>query len=424
MKASSVIVFLGCILARGVFTTKAAAAPKILWEVPGHSDWAGALAFFPDGGRLVTGGRDKLIQIWNTADGSHFRTLQGHTDDVYEVTVSPDAALIASRSGIEDQTVRLWKSADGALLRTFTFPGTFPTGVQFSPDGEFLAISLGGAKSSVQIRRTSDGTVAQTLAGTLSPDGGWRTLVALVPGQAASYQTSFWKNSTTSYFASAAEEYRFSVPWQVVTFSTDSSLLLASTSGSQNNPLGSLLVLYSSTDGNELRRFTFPNRGDSSNPITWIDDRAFSPDLQLLGAISASTRLIDPGPFLYLAFWNVSDGSLANYYQEKMQLPAYGSLPIRFSPDGHSFAYTRAEGTVVLARTPNAPPALDIQRDDDSVVLSWQIPSANYILETSESTGPGAAWIAAQTAPAELGDRMVVTAGIDSQKRFFRLRTP
>jgi len=61
--------------------------------LPRHDGAVRALAVTPDGSRLVTGGDDHTIRIWNLASGRLERTLQGHTDSVQAVAITPTAAV-------------------------------------------------------------------------------------------------------------------------------------------------------------------------------------------------------------------------------------------------------------------------------------------------------------------------------------------
>lgn len=65
------------------------------------------------------------------------RTLDGHTDAVYQVKVSNDGQYIVLCSA--DNTIRIWNFSDGKLLRTISQHKKAVKGVAISPDGNKIA---------------------------------------------------------------------------------------------------------------------------------------------------------------------------------------------------------------------------------------------------------------------------------------------
>ncbi len=79
----------------------------LLETLRGHTDEALALAWSPDGSRLASAGRDRLIRVWDAKNWLQLAQLGGHTSYVWSLAFSPDGTLLASGSG--DKTVRLWR---------------------------------------------------------------------------------------------------------------------------------------------------------------------------------------------------------------------------------------------------------------------------------------------------------------------------
>ena len=72
------------------------------------------MAFSPDGRRIVSGGFDKTVRIWDAGTGQQIGApLTGHTKTVESVAFSPDGRRIASGG---DKTVRIWDAGTGQQI--------------------------------------------------------------------------------------------------------------------------------------------------------------------------------------------------------------------------------------------------------------------------------------------------------------------
>ena len=74
-----------------------------------------ALAFLPDGKRLVTVGPGTLVRVWDTMTGEHLTDLSGHTEAVLAVACARSKPLIATAG--TDRTIRLWNTNNWSQVR-------------------------------------------------------------------------------------------------------------------------------------------------------------------------------------------------------------------------------------------------------------------------------------------------------------------
>ena len=65
------------------------------------------MAFTPDGKRLLSGGDDRTLRVWDVKSGEELYRLVGHTDKLWAVACSADGCY--ALSGSFDKTLRLWR---------------------------------------------------------------------------------------------------------------------------------------------------------------------------------------------------------------------------------------------------------------------------------------------------------------------------
>ena len=108
--------------------------PTILHILQGHSNFITSVAISPDGTCIASGSYDKTIRLWDAASGTSIgEPLQGHYRSVRSVAFSPDGTRIAS--GSDDNTVQLWDAAsDTAIGGPVQGPSHPVRSVAFSPD--------------------------------------------------------------------------------------------------------------------------------------------------------------------------------------------------------------------------------------------------------------------------------------------------
>jgi WD40 repeat protein len=154
--------------------------PLWLRSLEGHTDQVTAVAVSPDGRTIVSGSYDRTVKVWEAASGRLLRSLEGHTDWVTAVAVSPDGRTIVS--GSRDRTVQVWEAGSGRLLRSLEGHTDWVTAVAVSADGR--TIVSGSEDCTVKVWEADSGRLLRSLEGhivgvravAVSPDG--RTIVS------------------------------------------------------------------------------------------------------------------------------------------------------------------------------------------------------------------------------------------------------
>jgi WD40 repeat protein len=119
--------------AAGMGTFRFAAAPIdpeqidsgiIIWEsgtgreltrLDGHEGPVMALAFSPDGRRLLSGSIDTTLRLWDVAAREPVRRFDGHTSGIMSLDLDDSGRYAAS--GAQDGTVIVWDMETGDLMR-------------------------------------------------------------------------------------------------------------------------------------------------------------------------------------------------------------------------------------------------------------------------------------------------------------------
>jgi WD40 repeat protein len=126
-----------------------------------HNSKVNEIAFSPSGDKVVSGGSDNAVKVWDVNSGALLWSGT-HPSQVNHVAFSPDGSKIASGSGIGDTgaQIKVWNAETGDNL----WSGNFMNAVQaleFSPDGNLIATGtndrgMGLGQAYVQDAETGD----------------------------------------------------------------------------------------------------------------------------------------------------------------------------------------------------------------------------------------------------------------------------
>jgi WD40 repeat protein/serine/threonine protein kinase len=145
-----------------------------LSEVKGEVD---CVACSPDGQRLAVSGGEGTVQVFELASGRFALGLEGPGAGILSVAYSPDGKLLAAAG--RDGIIQLWSARSGQAVHLLRGHTEAVQCVRFSPDGRYIASA--GDDRKIRLWDVASGALALTLRGhsetvfsvAFSPDG-WR----------------------------------------------------------------------------------------------------------------------------------------------------------------------------------------------------------------------------------------------------------
>ncbi|MBK8915931.1 MAG: WD40 repeat domain-containing protein [Phycisphaerales bacterium] len=95
-----------------------------------------AVKFTSDGARLISGGAERCVRVWDVATRRTIIEFTGHAQQIFCLDLSPNDELIAS--GDSGGSIRLWHVPSGRFLAALDGHSGAIMAVRFSPDGQSL----------------------------------------------------------------------------------------------------------------------------------------------------------------------------------------------------------------------------------------------------------------------------------------------
>ncbi|MDX2035148.1 MAG: WD40 repeat domain-containing protein [Isosphaeraceae bacterium] len=114
-------------------------AMESIGKLEGHTEPVYSVVWTPDGAKIVTGGFDSTVRIWDAASRKELRKLEGHAKIVLNVAVDPAGKRVVS--GALDNTAKVWELPSGPGPSSVLKQNASVSAAALRPDGAAVAVA-------------------------------------------------------------------------------------------------------------------------------------------------------------------------------------------------------------------------------------------------------------------------------------------
>ncbi len=324
----------------------------VLWRVEDGSIIAridhpsGWIAYSADGNSL-TAVEMELMQIINAADGSIVKQIDGFTNPVESMAISPDGKTLAAVHAAQEYTLRLWNLATGGVEQAFSSQqsGTLNyVEVAYRADGKFIAVGgdLWDLATGEQLTGMEQAIALKTSC--------WPSSVAFSPDG---------KALATGCFEGQLDLWSFPDGALLNSIGDYSSWV----NGLAYSPDGDYLAAIYSDPDYLVQVWQLPE-GTPSFKLTGghFTRVSYSADGLIMATVAAKVEYDQYGwPAGFVQLWNALDG------KEMAQLNVDDAVSIAFSPDSRILATGSLDGTLRLWEVAGGRLLMETRRHDQQV---------------------------------------------------------